>query len=454
MQKFHRIYKATFEVGKSDLETKQFVAETVVTIQNPITLNLHIDIRIAGNQPNMGIFQFYNLSSDVQATLWKDYFTTTKRIHMTLEAGYGYPDTQKGNFYMTTIFSGEVQLCTSHKDSGSTEWLTEVQAWEGGHLYRNGYINETFAQGTKFADFLRYVTEGDKNTKVGYITDGIRPLPRNKTFIGQTMDILGREYGGYEVFIDKGKLNVLGDNEVIPGDLIVITDKSGLLGTPKRSQTWLELEMLFEPQLQIGQAVELLSDLIPQYNGVYKVTALRHDGVISERSSGRLITYVTMTNMAKADYTVLKQSKVENYEGKVTTQWVKPVSNGKITSPYGKRTHPISGKSNVLHTGIDIGADKNTPIYAAADGFVSFAGWKGGYGKAVQLFHGQINGKTVTSLYAHMNQFAVEQKQQVFKGKTILGYVGSTGNSTGPHLHFEVRENGATVNPTKYIGNF
>lgn len=117
-----------------------------------------------------------------------------------------------------------------------------------------------------------------------------------------------------------------------------------------------------------------------------------------------------------------------------------PVS-GRIVSGYGWRVHPIF-KIRRFHTGIDISAASGTPIYAAASGVVIFSGWWGGYGKVVIIHHGS----EITTLYAHCSEIIVSNNQEVRKGQ-IIGYVDSTGFSTGPHLHFEVRRNGSPVNP-------
>ncbi len=123
-----------------------------------------------------------------------------------------------------------------------------------------------------------------------------------------------------------------------------------------------------------------------------------------------------------------------------------------ISSPYGYRTHPISGKWK-FHKGIDIsgGPIKGKPIVAAADGIVSIAKYnKGGYGYYVMVNHGKKDGDTYVTLYAHMTKYIVKEGQYVRRGQTI-GYVGTSGASTGYHLHFEVRINGDTTNPMNYL---
>lgn len=119
--------------------------------------------------------------------------------------------------------------------------------------------------------------------------------------------------------------------------------------------------------------------------------------------------------------------------------------SGPITSPFGYRTHPIFG-TTIFHAGIDIGVDYGTPIHAADSGVVVYSGWISGYGNAVIIDH--VGG--ISTLYGHNQSLAVSEGQSVSKG-SVIAYAGSTGNSTGPHCHFEVDVNGSPVNPMGYL---
>lgn len=118
-----------------------------------------------------------------------------------------------------------------------------------------------------------------------------------------------------------------------------------------------------------------------------------------------------------------------------------------MSSPYGYRTHPVTGQKYKFHSGMDLAAPQGSNILAAEAGVVRMAGWNGGYGKCIIIDHGS----GVATLYGHSSQLLVSAGQSVSKGQ-VIAKVGSTGVSSGPHLHFEVLINGATVNPAPYIG--
>lgn len=121
-------------------------------------------------------------------------------------------------------------------------------------------------------------------------------------------------------------------------------------------------------------------------------------------------------------------------------------TTGRIGSAFGPRVHPIFGTVR-QHTGVDIGASSGNPIWASKDGRVIFAGWKGGYGNTVVMVHGD---GTVTTLYAHMSVIQASVGDMVDQGE-VVGKIGSTGFSTGPHLHFEVRVNGTPKDPVAFL---
>jgi murein DD-endopeptidase MepM/ murein hydrolase activator NlpD len=191
--------------------------------------------------------------------------------------------------------------------------------------------------------------------------------------------------------------------------------------------------------------VRILGRAIPLANGISVED--RFDLVYEPGKAGRLL-YVGLDRVARADIELLKWT-----DGKETI-WVNadgvggensqgmrlPVS-GRVSSGFGSRFHPILGYTR-FHAGVDLAAGYGSPIVAAADGRVVSAGWSGGYGNLVKIAH---NGN-IQTMYGHMSRIVAVAGSLVRQGQ-LIGYVGSTGLSTGPHLHYEVLKNGRAVNP-------
>lgn len=183
-----------------------------------------------------------------------------------------------------------------------------------------------------------------------------------------------------------------------------------------------------------------------QYKGV---TIVVSDGIYGEKEvsydvykENGIVTnkVATAENILKEPVT--KQVKVgtKARPAKAATGTFRnPFYAGIVTSRYGSR-------SRGFHTGIDLAGSTGSPVYAADGGTVSFTGWNGGYGKMIKINHG--NG--YVTYYAHLSSINVSNGQKVAKGE-MIGRVGNTGNSTGPHLHFEIRLNGRTLNPANYM---
>lgn len=148
----------------------------------------------------------------------------------------------------------------------------------------------------------------------------------------------------------------------------------------------------------------------------------------------------------------LETQKPENGNGSQTgsntvngTTWIVPINYTYLASPYGMRIHPLEGIWK-MHNGVDLDAPMNTPIYASRSGKVYYRGWWGTGGNTIMINHqdGYI------SRYLHMERFAVANGEWVAAGQ-VIGYCGTTGGSSGPHLHFEIQYNGKYVNPAEYI---
>lgn len=202
------------------------------------------------------------------------------------------------------------------------------------------------------------------------------------------------------------------------------------------------------PEMQGRQYVAILSRAIKLADGLSVDD--RFDLVIQREPGGKLgqLLYVGLDRVARADVELLKWTdgksiiwvNGDGIGGQDSSGIALPV-HGRLTSGFGARFHPILGYVR-FHKGVDLAASAGTPIVAAADGRVIEAGWHGGYGEQVEIAHSG----GLDTRYGHMSRIAARIGQVVRKGE-VIGWVGSTGLSTGPHVHFEVTRNGAPVNP-------
>jgi len=209
------------------------------------------------------------------------------------------------------------------------------------------------------------------------------------------------------------------------------------------------------PEVQGREYVALLSKAIRLQDGLS--VDYRFDLVLEREPDGSLgqLLYAGMDRVARADVELMKWTdgkhviwvNADGVGGEGSSAMRMPVQ-GHLTSGFGERFHPILGYER-FHAGVDLGAAAGTPIVAAADGRVVSAGWAGGYGRAVAILHGG----GIETKYGHMSRIAAYAGENVRRGD-VIGYVGSSGLSTGPHLHFEVMKNGRPVNPlsVKAIG--
>lgn len=223
---------------------------------------------------------------------------------------------------------------------------------------------------------------------------------------------------------------------------------------------------LFSAAMNAGISREMFNELVKAYS--YDVDFQRdvvpgnemdvlYEGLYNDEgklvSSGDIL--YTSLNVGKGKFSIFRYTTPDGLTDFYTEDGVSvqksllktPVNGAHISSGYGTRTHPILGFTKI-HKGVDFAAPKGTPVYAAGDGVVIEARRKGSYGKYINIFHSS----NYSTAYAHLNGFAkfLQRGSKVTQGQ-IIGYVGSTGRSTGPHLHYEVINKGAHVNPLTII---
>jgi murein DD-endopeptidase MepM/ murein hydrolase activator NlpD len=192
------------------------------------------------------------------------------------------------------------------------------------------------------------------------------------------------------------------------------------------------------------EAVEDASRRLAEMSGVAE------GGASAARGSGGPLQVMDEVGMAAVEARAAQlETELRNYEAalreksQVPSIW--PVE-GDVTDSFGGRRNPFGGGSYEFHSGQDINAERGAPVVSAAVGTVVFAGWYGGYGQLITIDHGG----GLTTRYAHLSKMEVSVGQQVAQGQ-LIGEVGSTGRSTGPHLHYEVRLHDEAVNPRAYM---
>ena len=205
-------------------------------------------------------------------------------------------------------------------------------------------------------------------------------------------------------------------------------------------------------QAQVAEAQQLIASLesdIEAYNAMYQQAEAQKQALQNQINS-KVAELVAQEQAARqaAQQKAQQTGQPVNYNPQAAVgasgsmMW--PAVGHGISSPFGYRIHPIY-HTQKMHTGVDINVAYGTPVYAADGGTVILSGWNGGYGNCIVINHG--NG--ITTLYGHMSSLVASSGQSVSKGQ-VIGYVGSTGASTGPHLHWEVAVNGQRVNPLNY----
>lgn len=251
----------------------------------------------------------------------------------------------------------------------------------------------------------------------------------------------------FELLLTSEDVNSLMDN-IHFQNIITKADKNSLYNVRKKAQRIAKIR--YEHEMEKRKLANSIQDMNSKQIAIQTAIG-KNEELIKKLRTDR-------QTFEKAERELARQSKnltgIINRETstpsnmKVVGGFIKPIA-GPITSNYGWRVHPIF-KSRTFHSGIDIGGANNGAVQASNSGKVIYAGWYGGYGKVVIIDHGIYNGDKITTLYAHLNTWTVNVGQYVSRGQTV-GREGTTGYSTGPHLHFEVRVNGQTRNPLSYI---
>ncbi len=285
MSKFGRSYSLEIGTGQPD---------EVITVEPPFTVEFDIT-RDYYASANTAQIRIYNLSEKTRNKIRKDVSTYDNFRSIVFKAGYGTN--------LPIVLKGNITQAWSQREG--VDSITTIQCFDAGFAFVNGNTEQQFISGTPQKQIITDLVKslGTYDVKVGAIGDIKGNITRGNTYSGNTTNIL-KELTGGGFFIDNGVAHVIGDDEYIEGDTLVISPASGLLGTPLLEQTIVHVDMLFESRIKLCQRVQLQSltgsrgsalganELTQKdlKDGFYRVISIHHRGMISESICGDAVT--------------------------------------------------------------------------------------------------------------------------------------------------------------------
>lgn len=461
MRKFNARYKASVITPNE---------QTV--IEYPITCKFNMRAGTLSQAANATI-QFYNLAPSTRNKIFQDTYTfdSSNWKYITFEAGYE-------NQPMSLIFKGRIIQAYSYKSSGSVDVITNIQAIPLNIL--GCYTSHTFEAGTTFQEAHNRIVSDMPDVTVGNVGSFEGTFLTPVTFEGNAFQELNKLTGGHS-FVDNGILNTIMDNEVIDVAVPVISDSTVLLETPIRRDNNLEIKTLFEPNLLIGQLVEVQSNISPNFNGQFKLLDFTHDCLFSGTQAGNRITTLNLWlgPMLPKSNIFLTDEKTQSVFSKVKGNKIEPVlentpssvrevyqylqkNNGAV--PQTKITKNISWREMIGNDNTDaerkseLTLAKLTNVYNTALTFQKIL--NSFYpGKSIQINSGWRSVRNNTKCKGkpkskHLEGLAIdfrikgENQRSVYNNIRSIwtGWCGFYQNGSNPFVHVQ-------INPTKGISN-
>jgi len=246
-------------------------------IDPPFTINFHIDRTSNASASTMDL-KIYGLSASTRSLIFQDSFAafqeSTSYKSIVLQAGYDN---------LPSIFEGNIQWAYSSRETPNV--VTEIHAFDGGWDLINSRSKCTIGGNQSQKDIINILMNNYKYVKKGEVGDYNKENKTPLMIDGNTFRLL-RNIGGPTSFVDLQTHHVLNLNEVIDGFVYLFTSDSGLLGTPKRQDKLIMIDIMFEPNVVVGQVIEVYSSIQPEFNGQYKVLGIQHTATISEAICG------------------------------------------------------------------------------------------------------------------------------------------------------------------------
>jgi hypothetical protein len=272
----------------------------------PLTLEFMVKRNVLASA-NTGNFRIYNLGQQHRNVIYKDQFSPNLSFRsLIVKAGYGVNQA----ISLPIIFQGNVMQAQSYRQEKSVNFITEIDGYDYAWVMTNASSNRNYPSGTVLqsqiikdliGDLTKTVPTDPTNKGASLGVGAISPqydvtYNQNVAIVGNTWDNL-QKITNNQAYIDNGNVYCLFENDVFNGDLTIIDSQTGLLGTPKKQDRMIIVEMLFEPRLQVGQQVQIISSSLAQYpnnnNGYFKVVGIEHRGTISGAVSGECKTIVS-----------------------------------------------------------------------------------------------------------------------------------------------------------------
>jgi hypothetical protein len=271
--KFNRKFRLLIEIIENG-ETK------TLEIKSPLTIQFQIE-RNSASSLNSASIRVYNLTENNRNAIFQNIYdirNAQSRRKVILQAGYGDE--------LSTIFIGGMNEAYSYRQS--TEIITFINALDGGIEAYNSYINKTFEAGLTKENLFKELAKS-LGLPIGTIGETQGESKRGVAVNGNTFTLLKKDFKD-EFFIDLGTIHKLKPNEAIKGKVPLINSDTGLLGTPLLQGVYLQVDLIFEPRLKVGQLIQIESSFNKKFDGQYKIIGIRHNAIISEATSGEATT--------------------------------------------------------------------------------------------------------------------------------------------------------------------
>jgi hypothetical protein len=272
VNKFNRQYRLTLKLTEED---------EAIVIEPPFTIKFSIQKTISSSVNQMKL-EIYNLGKILREKIFQDRFNIKKYKKVILQAGYDR---------LSTIFVGNILEATSYRRK--QDIITYINAQDGGFSVRNSYSSFSIEAGESFKGAIGKLFDDMQNVSKGKIGDIVGSFKRGVVFNGNTYNLL-KEQTKENVFIDNEVINALKEDEVIVGEVPLITSETGLKNTPIRRDSFIEVELVFEPRIVISQIIEIKSTINSLFDGQYKVIGIKHNATISESIGGEASTILQL----------------------------------------------------------------------------------------------------------------------------------------------------------------